>query len=107
MQEENITRAIVVVSGGMTPSAKQVLRFYFIYFYLYQIFCTLIFQALQDLMPKYILEQFLEAELMINITEHEVLARKLFINIIHLIFLFMLYFLFMSFCFFSWSQNML
>uniref|UniRef100_A0A915KAK3 RNA polymerase subunit H/Rpb5 C-terminal domain-containing protein n=2 Tax=Romanomermis culicivorax TaxID=13658 RepID=A0A915KAK3_ROMCU len=50
MQEENISRAIVVVSEGMTPSAKQ---------------------ALQDLAPKYILEQFLEAELMINITEHD------------------------------------
>lgn len=35
---------------GMTPSAKQ---------------------AMQDMAPKYTLEQFLEAELMINITEHE------------------------------------
>lgn len=51
MQEENITRAIIVVQVGMTPSAKQ---------------------ALTDMAPKYILEQFLEAELLINITEHEV-----------------------------------
>merc|ERR1719361_2737130 len=50
MQEENITRAIIVVQAGMTPSAKQ---------------------SLQDMAPKYILEQFLEAELLINITEHD------------------------------------
>jgi len=50
MQEENITRAVIVLQDGMTPSAKQ---------------------ALLDMAPKYILEQFLEAELMINITEHE------------------------------------
>ncbi|KAL4236386.1 DNA-directed RNA polymerases I [Mactra antiquata] len=49
MQEENITRAIIVVQVGMTPSAKQ---------------------ALVDMAPKYILEQFLESELLINITEH-------------------------------------
>ena len=51
MQEENISRAIIVVQIGMTPSAKQ---------------------ALTDMAPKYILEQFLESELLINITEHEV-----------------------------------
>lgn len=50
MQEENISRAIIVVQQGMTPSAKQ---------------------ALHDMAPKYILEQFLESELLINITEHE------------------------------------
>lgn len=50
MQEENITRAVIVVQSGMTPSAKQ---------------------ALVDMAPKYILEQFLEAELLINITEHD------------------------------------
>lgn len=52
MQEENITRAIIVVQQGMTPSAKQ---------------------SLVDMAPKYMLEQFMEAELMINITEHEVM----------------------------------
>ena len=51
MQEESISRAIIIVQQGMTPSAKQ---------------------ALVDMAPKYILEQFMEAELMINITEHEV-----------------------------------
>lgn len=51
MQEENIQRAVIVVQTGMTPSAKQ---------------------SLVDMAPKYILEQFLEQELLINITEHEV-----------------------------------
>ncbi|OQR77561.1 DNA-directed RNA polymerases I [Tropilaelaps mercedesae] len=50
MQEENISRAIIVVQAGMTPSAKQ---------------------ALGDMAPKYILEHFLESELLINIIEHE------------------------------------
>uniref|UniRef100_A0A915Q2X9 DNA-directed RNA polymerases I, II, and III subunit RPABC1 n=1 Tax=Setaria digitata TaxID=48799 RepID=A0A915Q2X9_9BILA len=50
MQEQAITRAIIVVQAGMTPSAKQ---------------------AIADMAPKYTLEQFLEAELMVNITEHE------------------------------------
>lgn len=49
MQEENITRAIIIVQAGMTPSAKQ---------------------ALVDMAPKYILEHFLEAELLVNITAH-------------------------------------
>uniref|UniRef100_A0A2K5HU26 DNA-directed RNA polymerases I, II, and III subunit RPABC1 n=1 Tax=Colobus angolensis palliatus TaxID=336983 RepID=A0A2K5HU26_COLAP len=55
MQEENITRALIVVQQGMTPSAKQ---------------------SLVDMAPKYILEQFLQQELLINITEHEVGARR-------------------------------
>jgi len=50
MQEGNIHRAIIVVQTGMTPSAKQ---------------------SLVDMAPKYILEYFLESELLINITEHE------------------------------------
>ncbi|XP_040273515.1 LOW QUALITY PROTEIN: DNA-directed RNA polymerases I, II, and III subunit RPABC1 [Bufo bufo] len=52
-QEENITRAIIVVQQGMTTSAKQ---------------------SLVDMAPKYILEQFLQQELLINITEHEVMV---------------------------------
>ncbi|KAK1342962.1 hypothetical protein QTO34_015731 [Cnephaeus nilssonii] len=55
MQEENITRALIVVQQGMTPSAKQ---------------------SLVDMAPKYILEQFLQQELLINITEHEVGPRE-------------------------------
>lgn len=50
MQEESISRAIIVVQQDMTPSARQ---------------------ALKDMAPKYILEQFLESELLINITEHD------------------------------------
>jgi len=50
MQDNNVTRAIIVVQGGLTPSAKQ---------------------AINDMMPKYLLEIFLEAELMVNITEHD------------------------------------
>ncbi|TMS35535.1 hypothetical protein L596_002918 [Steinernema carpocapsae] len=50
MQEQNITRAIIVVQTGMTPSAKQ---------------------SINDMQPKYTLEQFNENELLINITEHE------------------------------------
>ena len=56
MQDENISRAIIVVQTGMTPSAKQ---------------------SLVDMAPKYILEQFMEAELMINITEHELVPRHI------------------------------
>lgn len=59
MQEENITRAIIVVQQGMTPSAKQ---------------------ALIDMAPKYILEQFLEAELLINITEHELVPKHILLT---------------------------
>jgi len=59
MQEQNITRAIVVVQSGMTPSAKT---------------------AIMDMAPKYQLEQFLEAELMINITEHELVPEHLLMS---------------------------
>ena len=59
MQEENITRAIIVVQQGMTPSAKQ---------------------SLVDMAPKYILEQFLESELLINITEHELVPEHVVMN---------------------------
>ncbi|KAL8584629.1 DNA-directed RNA polymerases I, II, and III subunit RPABC1 [Nucella lapillus] len=49
MQQDNVMRAIIVVQSGMTPSAKQ---------------------ALVEMAPKYILEQFIETELLVNITEH-------------------------------------
>lgn len=32
---------------------------------------NILFQSLVDMAPKYILEHFLESELLINITEHE------------------------------------
>lgn len=56
MQEENISRAIIIVQKDMTPSAKQ---------------------ALKDMAPKYILEQFLESELLVNITEHELVPEHI------------------------------
>lgn len=49
-------RAIIVVQQGMTPSAKQ---------------------SLVDMAPKYILENFLESELLINITEHELVPEHI------------------------------
>ncbi|KAK7799703.1 hypothetical protein U0070_019299 [Myodes glareolus] len=52
MQEENILRALIVVQQGMTPSAKQ---------------------SLVNMAPKYMLEQFIQQELLINITEHELI----------------------------------
>merc|ERR1712154_264706 len=52
MQEENITRAIIVVQQGMTPSAKQ---------------------SLVDIAPKHILE----SELLINLTDHELVPEHL------------------------------
>lgn len=60
MQEENINRAIIVVQQGMTPSAKQ---------------------ALIDMAPKYILEQFLESELLINITDHELVPTHIILSL--------------------------
>jgi len=60
MQEENITRAIIIVQNGMTPSAKQ---------------------SLVDMAPKYILEQFLEAELLVNITEHELVPEHVVLTV--------------------------
>ncbi len=49
MEEEEITRAIIVVSTGMSPSAKK---------------------AIADMQPKYVFEPFLDSELMVNITNH-------------------------------------
>eukprot|EP00126_Sphaerothecum_destruens_P002682 Sdes_comp16108_c0_seq1m5332 len=50
MQEESIQKAIIVVQIGMTAFARQ---------------------ALSGMAPKYLLEQFQESELLVNITEHE------------------------------------
>ncbi|XP_044934338.1 DNA-directed RNA polymerases I, II, and III subunit RPABC1-like [Mustela putorius furo] len=50
MQEENIKRTLIVVQQGMTTSAKQ---------------------SLVDMVPKNVLEQFLQQELLINFTEQE------------------------------------
>ena len=50
MQEGHVGRAIIVAKEGMTPIANL---------------------ACGDMAPKYILEKFLEKELVVNITEHE------------------------------------
>ncbi|XP_059021024.1 DNA-directed RNA polymerases I, II, and III subunit RPABC1-like [Mustela lutreola] len=50
MQEENIKQTLIVVQQGMTTSAKQ---------------------SLVDMVPKNVLEQFLQQELLINFTEQE------------------------------------
>merc|ERR1712226_474354 len=50
MQTEKIFRGILVVNSGMTPSAKKMVT---------------------EMLPKYVLEMFTEQELLINITEHE------------------------------------
>lgn len=80
MQEENIHRAIIVVQQGMTPSAKQVCGRLIQSLIdreeiMIRLILILVFimnrQSLVDMAPKYILEQFLESELLINITEHE------------------------------------
>ena len=49
MEEEEITRAVIVVRDGLTPSAKKLI---------------------ESLKPKYSIEPFLDAELTINITNH-------------------------------------
>lgn len=49
MNEQGVYRAIVVVKNSLTPSAAKVMT---------------------TMAPKYILEQFAEAELVVNITEH-------------------------------------
>ncbi|KFD58560.1 hypothetical protein M514_00786 [Trichuris suis] len=59
LQGEGMTRAIVIGQEGMTPLAKQ---------------------ALMDMAPKYILEFFLEAELMINVTEHELVPEHVVLS---------------------------
>ncbi|KAJ8270092.1 hypothetical protein GJAV_G00110240 [Gymnothorax javanicus] len=68
MQEENITRAIIVVQMGMTPSAKQSPA-------LGRVLAST--KSLVDMAPKYILEQFLQQELLINITEHELVPEHI------------------------------
>uniref|UniRef100_A0A2K6C630 DNA-directed RNA polymerases I, II, and III subunit RPABC1 n=1 Tax=Macaca nemestrina TaxID=9545 RepID=A0A2K6C630_MACNE len=53
LQQESLTRALIAAQQGMRPSAKQ---------------------SLVDMAPKYILEQFVQQKLLINITEHELVV---------------------------------
>ena len=59
MQKEKIYRAIIVVSTGMTPSAKN---------------------TINEMLPKYVIEKFTEQELLINITEHELVPMHQVLN---------------------------
>eukprot|EP00924_Labyrinthula_sp_SR-Ha-C_P013809 maker-scaffold_5-snap-gene-14.0-mRNA-1 protein AED:0.01 eAED:0.01 QI:222/1/1/1/1/1/2/22/209 len=54
MSSGKLTRGILVCATSITPLAKQ---------------------ALQELKPKYIMEYFLESELLIDITEHELVPK--------------------------------
>lgn len=49
MRSDSVQKAILVVQGNMTPFAKQ---------------------CLQEMQPKYLIELFLEQELLVNITKH-------------------------------------
>lgn len=59
MVEQNVYKAIIVVKQSITPSAAKVM---------------------QALAPKYILESFIEAELMVNITEHELVPQHVLLS---------------------------
>ncbi|XP_055351234.1 DNA-directed RNA polymerases I, II, and III subunit RPABC1-like [Paramacrobiotus metropolitanus] len=59
MQEQSVSRAIIVIKQGMTPIAKS---------------------ALNDMAPKYIMEHFTEAELMFNVTEHELVPKHVLLS---------------------------
>lgn len=59
MEKNNVRRAIVVVRLGLTPSAKQ---------------------AMKDVAPEYILEDFMESEMLINITEHELVPQHILLT---------------------------
>lgn len=54
MEADKVRRAIVIVRQGLTPSARQ---------------------AMKEVSPTYIMEEFLESEMLINITEHELVPQ--------------------------------
>uniref|UniRef100_A0A0K0DUE1 DNA-directed RNA polymerases I, II, and III subunit RPABC1 n=1 Tax=Strongyloides stercoralis TaxID=6248 RepID=A0A0K0DUE1_STRER len=56
MQQQNVARSIIVVQNGITPSAKQ---------------------CIVDMASKYTIEQFSENELVVNITEHELVPEHI------------------------------
>lgn len=60
MEEEQVHRAIVIVRAGLTPSAKQ---------------------AMKNLGPDYVMEDFLESEMLINITEHELVPQHILLTV--------------------------
>lgn len=59
MEAEKVARGIVIVRMGLTPSAKQ---------------------AMKELAPTFILEDFLQSEMLINITEHELVPQHVLLT---------------------------
>lgn len=59
MEADKVSRAIIVVRTGLTPSARQ---------------------AMREVGPTYILEDFLESEMLINITEHELVPQHILLT---------------------------
>lgn len=73
MKQENCNRAIVVVRQGITPLAKQVR-----YAALPSGVSWLYFaQAIAEMAPRLHLEQFNESELLVNITEHQLVPKHI------------------------------
>jgi DNA-directed RNA polymerase I, II, and III subunit RPABC1 len=56
MKDEGVQKAIIVIQNNLTPIAKQ---------------------ALAEVAPKYVLEQFLESELLVNITQHQLVPKHI------------------------------
>jgi len=59
MKDEGVQRAIIVVQHGMTSFARQ---------------------ALAEMAPKYSLEQFVETELLVNITQHQLVPKHILLS---------------------------
>lgn len=59
MEEEQVNRAIIIVKMGLTPSARQ---------------------AMRDVGPEYTMEYFCESEMLINITEHELVPQHILLT---------------------------
>lgn len=59
MEEDKVSRAIVIVRQGLTPSAKQ---------------------AMKNVGPEFVMEDFLESEMLINITEHELVPQHIMLT---------------------------
>eukprot|EP00741_Cyanophora_paradoxa_P023400 tig00021582_g22606.t1 len=59
MRDESVSRAIIVVRGGMTAFARQ---------------------AVSELAPKIMMEQFSEQELLVNITEHVLVPKHILLT---------------------------
>eukprot|EP00026_Physarum_polycephalum_P017143 Phypoly_transcript_18260.p1 GENE.Phypoly_transcript_18260~~Phypoly_transcript_18260.p1 ORF type:complete len:227 (+),score=33.03 Phypoly_transcript_18260:64-744(+) len=56
MKDEGVQRALIIIKTNLTAIAKQ---------------------ALAEVAPKYILEQFLETELLVNITQHQLVPKHI------------------------------